>query len=858
MDRARWQRMREIVQSVGHLPPAGREPALREACGGDQSMFDDLRGLLEPGETSRPFEDLLAAALADAGEPVQEGRRVGPYQIVREIGRGGMGAVYLADRADGQFEQRVALKLIKPGLDSEQFLRRFREERQILARLQHPHIARLLDGGIDDAGRPYFALEYVEGEPIDGYCRTHGLTVDQRLRLFLDVCSAVMYAHANLVVHRDLKPAHVLVTNDRQIRLLDFGIAKLLDTEQPSTGLTQAGLRPLTPEYASPEQVRNQPVGTSTDVYSLGVILYELLTGARPYEIDSRSPIDIERVVCDTKPLKPSTRTSAPRLGGDLDVICLKALQKDPERRYGSVEALHEDVRRTLSGMPVRARPDSVAYRFRKFVSRHRAGTAMSAASVLALALFVGYHSWRLAAERDRAQLEAAKAEQVASFLRGLFAVADPSESKGRTVTARELLDEGATRIERELVDQPEVRASMMQVIGGVYSSLGMASDARPLLEQAVSEYRRLHGDLHEDVAGSETALAASLQDLGDFKAAEPLYRRALATRRLVHGEPHPKVSESLGHLAFLLETIGDPAGAEQLWREALAMNRRLYDVDDPRVAKVEAELAGLLRRQDRAAEAEPLLRAALAVQRRALGDRDLTVASTIRNLASLLRDRGSLDEAETLFREALAIRRAILGEAHPDVAIALNSYALLLDRKGDLEGAIRGYREFLAISEKIHQGRPHPDLAAGYSNLGAALRGRRQLDEAAAMYAESIRLVDQVLAPGHANRAHPRMGLGSVYIDESRFAQAEPLLREALSIRRAALPAGHRSIGDSLSELGVCLTGLRRFDEAQAVLEEAERLFVAAGGEDDDRTSRTRRRLAALDEASKESRHED
>jgi serine/threonine-protein kinase len=871
MDAARWSRINNLFHAACERSPAERDAYLEEACQGDNALRDEVQALLQGIDPSQRFlEVVVSDAVTGLKESSVQGRRVGPYRIIREVGAGGMGAVYLADRVDGQFEQEVALKLIKQGMDSEQFLRRFRAERQILARLQHPHIARLLDGGLDSAGRPFFAMEYVAGQPIDRYCDERGLGVDERLRLFLDACGAVMYAHGSLVIHRDLKPAHIQVTDDGQVRLLDFGIAKVLGEDGAMPDVTTAGIRALTPAYASPEHVRGEAVGTSTDVYSLGVILYELVTGALPYDIRSRSATEVERIICTTTPEKPSARvlrvwgaseeatatfTRAHgelarvrrRLRGDLDVICLKALQKEPDRRYPSAEALIEDIRRNLEGRPVIARPDTISYRVGKFVRRHRIGVAAAAATVALIASLVGFYTLRLSQERDRAQQEAAKAEQVASFLRGLFEVSDPSQSKGETVTARELLDQGAIRIEQELAGQPAVRAEMMRVIGDVYHSLGLYAGAKPLLERSLEEFRSLYGDVHDEVAESETALAVLFQDMGDVKAAEPLYRRALATRQQIFGPRHEKVSQSLAHLAFLLETNGDYTGAEQMARQVLEMDRSLFPPEHPRIAKSMAELAGMLRRQDRHEEAEPLLRQALALQRAHYGGKDLTVASTIRNLASLLRDRNAFDEAEALYQESLSIRREILGDVHPDVAGALNSYALLLDRKGDTPAAVVAYNEFIRITQQIYQGKPHPDLAAGYSNLGYALTTQGSLDEAAEMFLLAIQTTDKVLAPGHPNRSHPKMGLASVYMQQRRYDAAEPVLRDALALRRGALPAGHRYIGESLIELGTCLTAMKRFAEAEGHLLEGYRLFLKETGAEGDRTRRAVRRLESL-----------
>lgn len=875
MDSARWKRLRALYDEVADVPPDRRPAAARRVCGDDEALVADLLRLFDPGsDADALFEDIVADAASNLPSPTLDGTRVGPYRLVSEIGQGGMGSVYLAERVDGQFEQRVALKLIKPGLDAQIFLQRFQAERQILAHLQHPNIARLLDGGMDDEGRLYFALEYVEGQPIDEYCETRDLGIDARLRLFQEVCRAVAYAHGKLVVHRDLKPANILVDGDGRVRLLDFGIAKMVHEDDDKPGLTQVGMRVMTPEYASPEQVRGETVSTATDVYSLGVVLYKLLTGSRPYDFPTRTPVEIERVVCDTAPLRPSAKVletrqpadrednAAPaarprprrsrRLRGDVDVICLKALQKEPDRRYSSVEALQEDIRRNLAGLPVLARPDSVSYRAGKFAVRHRVGLAIAAAVTVAFAAFGAYHTVRLADERDRAQSEAAKAEQVATFLQDLFAVSDPSQSLGETITARELLDEGAERVERELADQPEVRATMMRLMGNVYHALGLMEQARPLLEQALEDHRQLYGESHREVAETELTLASLVQDMGELEAAEALMLRGLETRRRLFGEQSPEVVEGLSMLAFLLETRGDLEGAEQLFREAVAISRVTLPPDDPYVAETKARLAGMLRRDGNLDEAEPLLREALAAQRATYGDLDLDVASTARNLASLLRDRAtpeSLAEAEALYEEVLATRRRILGDAHPEVAVARNSYAILLDRVGDLDGAVAQYRELVRILEQSATAgsRLQADLAAIYNNLAATLRLQGELDEAAAIYDLALQTVDEALDEDHPNRAFARIGLAEVLADQGEHAAAESLFREGLAIRRRTLPDGHRYIGDALVDLGECLMLQERFDEAESAFVEARELFLESLGEDDGRTRTAVRMLETL-----------
>src|SRR5262245_28667108 len=449
----RWRRVKDLFGAALDLPPSEREVILEAAAGEDAALAAEVRRLLAAHEKEGTFlEEIVAGEgriLLERGEDASAaGRRIGPYELLEPIGRGGMGSVYLARRADKEFEERVAIKLVRPGAFSEQALRRFRFERQTLANLSHPGIARLLDGGTTEDGVPYFVMEHVAGLPIDEFCGARDLPLEERLRLFRDVCDAVQHAHRNLVVHRDLKPSNILVTGDGRVKLLDFGIARLLPEagEQPP-GLTRTFERVMTPEYASPEQIRGEPVTTGSDVYALGVLLYRLLTGEHPYRFESERPSDIERVVCEQEPRRPSTAVGrgtppAPergtarlrrRLRGDLDNIALKALQKEPARRYGSADQLSEDVGRYLRGEPVQARRVTLAYRASKFVRRHRVGVAAASLAVVSLlaALVVSLLSARAA------RLEAAKADRINAFVNSIFGAASPWRD-GKAVTVAE------------------------------------------------------------------------------------------------------------------------------------------------------------------------------------------------------------------------------------------------------------------------------------------------------------------------------------------------------------------------------------------------------------------------------------
>jgi serine/threonine-protein kinase len=837
----RWERVRQLFDAAVALPPEARAAFLARESAGDASLAEEVRGLLAADERAaerlgHAVRDAAAVAVAavDAAQSPMEGRRLGPWRLVRELGHGGMGAVYLAERVDGAFTQQVALKVIRRGFENATLHDRFNAERRILARLEHPSIARLVDGGVTADGQPWYAMELVEGDPIDRYCASQALDLDARLKLFTKVCRAVMFAHSCLVVHRDLKPDHILVTRHGEVRLLDFGIAKLLDDSDDGAAQTRTGMRLMTPGYASPEQVRGERVGTTSDIYSLGVILYELLTGERPYDLQGKSVVEVERIVSQIEPERPSTRVSETgrlrrALRGDLDVICLKALRKEPERRYGSVEALLEDITRHLEGRPVLARPDTVGYRLRKFVQRNRIGVGVGAAASVLLVVTTGIYLQSLASERDVARAEAARATEVSAFLRGLFEVSDPSESRGTTITARELLDAGAARVATDLAGQPDVQATMMRVIAEVYNSIGLPEQARPLAEGALARHRQLHGDRHAETTRSMLALAAVLQDQGEFTPAGTLFREAHTTLLAMHGTPHADVSEAARHLAFWEETNGDEEAAERLFKDALAQDRALFPPEDRRVVDAIVRLAGLQRRMGKRQEAEPLLREGLAAQRRIHGDTHPDVASTMRNLGSLLRDEDRAVEAESLYVGTIAILRALHGNVHPEVVVALNSYAILLSNRGDISGSIRAYEEILEMADSVYGG-PHPNTVAVMNNLAQAYRDAERYADAEAMYGRTRRTMLAVLPADHPNHARVWQGYGNLYRAQERWREAHQAFQRALAIRRAALPRGHRLIAETLYSLLVTEEDLG--DTAAVARRRAELAAEEAAGE--------------------------
>jgi len=813
MTTERWLRIQALFSEAVDTPPGRRGQWLREACEGDDDLLRNVESLLLAGEEAESF---LEHAIQEAAVAVVH-QRIGPYQLVRSLGRGGMGTVFLAVRADDEYQSKVAIKLIRTGLDSPDLRARFRSERQILANLDHPNIARLLDGGTTESGAPYVVMEFVEGKTILEYCGQEKLSTTERLKLFRKVCAAVESAHQHLVVHRDIKPGNVLVNADGEPKLLDFGIAKLLDEAQ-SPNSTQTHVPLLTPAYASPEQIRGEPVTTTTDVYSLGVLLYELLTGSSPYQTTTADRVAIERAVCEEEPKKPSAVLSADRqdqrrhLIGDLDNIVLMAMRKESAHRYASVGQLSEDIERYLNGYPILARQSSWSYRTGKFVRRHKPGVA---ASVGVLILIIGYGlsmavlAARIASERDRA-------EWVSSFLVDIFRVSDPSESRGNTVTAREILDKGAATIDTDFDDQPLQAAMLKDVIGRVYQGLGLHDRAIPLLEDALSTRQRLSINEASLVAESMSGLAWSVEMKGRNADAERLYRGALALNREVLGDDHLDVAKSRENLAGLLRVQAKYDEAESLYREALALRMKRQGESHLDVAENLHDIAQVLHDTGRYAEAEPLFRRALSTRRAGLGEDHPEVADNMNNLALTLQSRGHYSQAESLFRESLALRRKVLGQEHPDVGNSLNNLALILDAEGKADEAESLFRQAITLRRKI-LGEGHQLLGNTMRNLGQLLHTRGEFEEAESLYRESLAIFRKRLGDEHPYIANGLHGLGVLSFDKGDSATGETLVRQALELRRKQLGDQHPRVADSMAALGRILRAKADFASAES-----------------------------------------
>ena len=773
-----WRRLSPYLDEALEIEPEQRPGWLSSLRAREPGLAADLEILLAESaaiEDTGFLEGVVQVGMRPASPSLAE-QVLGAYRLVSVIGQGGMGTVWLAERNDGRFEGRAAVKLLNIAVMGRAGEERFRREGNILARLTHPNIARLTDAGVSATGQPYLVLEYVDGQAIDGYCDQHGLGIEARLRLFLDVLEAVAHAHASLVVHRDIKPGNVLVSVDGHVKLLDFGIAKLLEDEEGPALTRDAWV--ATPEYAAPEQVARGMVTTATDVYALGVLLYVMLTGTHPVGAAVRSPATLMHAIMEVEPRRPSdvdgqheTREAltlhAARCGttvarlrwmlrGDLDTIVAKALKKHAAERYASVTALADDVRRFLRHEPIAARPDTLRYRAATFVRRHARGVAATAAAVALLTAFTGYYTVRLATERDRAQREATKARKASDVLTGLLTAADPYEINGADdPTIRGVLDAGAGQVQKDLAAEPELQAGMLTLFGRIYRRLGVYDRAQPLLEQALVSGHAAFGDEHVD-------LAQTLQDLGT-----------------------------------VLADKGDYATAAQRFEQALAMRRKLLGNENADVAITLSELGRVYQDEGFNERAEPLHREALRIRRAVLGEEDRETAVSLSDLASVLRLNGDLDGAELLLRQCLETNRKTRGDIHPNTSATWHDLALIAIARGNNADAEVMLRKALDITRKT-LGEKHPVVATTLNSLSHVLSAQHRYDEAAKALQDALAIARPALGDHHQLVAIYAINLASVQLARNQPAAAEALLREALPTRAAApgvVPIRRRTI---------------------------------------------------------------
>jgi tetratricopeptide (TPR) repeat protein/predicted Ser/Thr protein kinase len=753
LDRERWQKIESLFHGALERPAAVRSAYLDEASAGDRAVRDAVVAMLAEHETDPsfldPIVDLSAAGTRDAAV---ETKRVGAYRVVREIGAGGMGVVYLAMHEGAGFERAVALKVIRRGLDTEDVLRRFQLERRILAGLRHPNVANLIDAGQTDDGRPFLVMDFVEGVALDAYCEREKLSVPKRLALFQQVCDAVQHAHNNLVVHRDIKPSNILVTVAGAPILLDFGISKLIDPLEVAgeKSTTRTGARAFTPEYAAPEQISGQPVSTATDVYGLGVLLYKLLAGRRPFSPENG--FSFEKAVLETEPPKPSS-FGGRELAGDLDTIILKALRKEPDRRYSSVSAFSDDIQRYLDGLPVRARADTIGYVTGKFVRRHRlwlSAAAIAFVSLIGATIYSAAQARAVARERD-------KALEVQRFLIEMFGAG--GRERGDTVSIRQLLDGQAALVSSTYASRPELHAQMLAVIAEGYDRLGM------------------------------------------FKEAEPSAREALALRRGVLRPDHPDIASITSLLGWILYEQGKAGPADTLLREALDLWKRARPANPLGEARTLNDFGVVREAAGKYDEAGDLYRRALTTRRLMLGDNDRAVATTGSNLSVVLYRKGDVKGAVVVAESALAVMRNVSGPDHQRSTLIQSNLAAFRTALGDTKGAEVEYRDLIDRQSRV-LGRKHPQTAGTINGLASALRRQQRYVEAESLFREAMTTFEGALGKEHARVANTAIQLGGVLSSQKKFREARPLMERALAIQRKIRGDTHRDVALAMTEL--------------------------------------------------------
>ncbi len=832
MNASRWQKIEEGVAVASEMRDGNRAAWLDGFCAGDGELKAEIESLLVFENESESFLETSLAPIAARILPDDEanlaGQQFGHYRIIREIGAGGMGAVFLAERSDGEFDQNVAVKIVRQAIAEREMLERFRRERQILANLNHPNIAKLLDGGVSADGLPYIVMEFVAGETITRFAAD--LTVEEKLKLFLKVCAGVAFAHRNLTIHRDIKPSNILVTDDGEPKLLDFGLAKLLDESLADETQTQTNFRALTPAYASPEQMRGErQINVASDIYSLGVVLFELLTGARPFDFERKSLNEILQTIDATEPPPPSSKSkvqslkskvenekSNPKskiqnlksLKGDLDNIVLLALRREPERRYHSVVEFSQDIENYLNGLPVSARPNTFGYRASKFIRRNR--VAFAAAALVTLSLIgASIYSFRQA---QIAKRESARAETVNQFLQGILVASNPdtnlSRKNGHDTTVKELLDDASKRLETgDLSGQLETKAELQRIVGTSYLTQG------------------------------------------EYDLAEKNLNRALALQIQIYGEDNPETLKTMVTVGDLLMQKGSHAEADKFYNQRLSILRReqktgAIAADD--LFSALHDYALLKRAQGDSKTAETLLREALDLRPQLSAEMKSTVSIADSILALTLADQGKFDEAEKIARAKSAEVRANSNIETPEFAGSLTFLGSILSEKGEYDEAENYLSQAEAIYRKLFR--------QTYLALGDNLRLQAQtlyfqdkLPEATAKIDETLEIYRNGTSAQYVNYPTALVIQGLILNKQGKQSEAEKILREAVRIRAENLPAGNfmRALADGA--LGECLAAQKRFAEAEPILLESFQDLKNSQGAGNPRTLLAQRRLGKL-----------
>ena len=867
MDRARWQRIQTLFHDATGLPASERGGFVRASCGGDHALASEVLAMLQHdangnGVLDHNFAQAVKETLGGAAPLAKE---FGPYKIARILGEGGMGTVYLAERTD--LHTQVAIKVLRDAWLSPSRRERFAIEQRTLAQLNHPAIARLYDAAVLPDGTPYFVMEYIEGVPLTQYCRDKRCSIDQKLHLFRQVCEAVQHAHSHAVIHRDLKPSNILVKNDGSVRLLDFGIAKQIESLELEVEQTMTGLRLMTPSYASPEQVRGDRIGISTDVYSLGVILCELLTGELPFDLSNLTPVEAASIIADHDPGRPSVAfkraalkdTNAVELSktawADLDVLCLTAMHKDPQRRYRSLEALTRDVDHYLGGEPLDARPDTWSYHAAKFIRRNRTAVTAAALVFLLIVAMATFFTLRLAKARDAAIAEAARAQRIQNFMTNLFQGGDPSAGPNDNLRVVTLLDRGLQQAQ-SLTAEPQVQAELYETLGKLYQNLGKLDQANSLLNSALGLHKSIYGAdspqtgetlvalgllrddqarlpeaerlvregleiekrhlprNHPAIAKSTTALGKVLEDRGSYDAAISVLNEAVRLQP-ANGSPTPELASALYELANCHFYAGHYDIAESLNQHLLPMYRQIYGERHPRVADVLVNLGAIRHDLGHYTEAEQFERQALDIVQAWYGKDNPETAADLTMLARTLVYENRFDEATGLLQQSLAIKEHVYGPVHPSVASSLNELGNTAIGQNNYDSAAKYFSRMLEIYHAIY-GQHHYLVGIALSNLAGAYAGKQEWSRAENLFRQAVQIFTETQSAGHINTGIARTKLGRTLLREHRYAEAEEESRAGYDILIKQMAPGAKWLVNARKDLIEEYTALKQPDKAQ------------------------------------------
>lgn len=858
MSVSRWERVKDVVYQAMQLDGHQRQSFVEQACASDTELRDQVESLLQAENAVQP--DFLQAerhadSLADKDHAsagiLQPGQIFSDrFILIRKLGEGGMGQVWFCEQTT-PVRRHVAVKLIKAGMYDEAVLRRFQSERQSLAIMEHPAIAKVYEAGTTAQGQPYFVMEYVPGLPITEYCDAKKLGISERLELFIQVCEGVQHAHQKAIIHRDLKPANILVVevNGKPTpRIIDFGLAKLTTPVEGQSLFTQPGLFIGTPAYVSPEQAdpNGSDIDTRADVYSLGVILYVLLAGSQPFETGRRKPPlhELLRKLREEDPPSPSTKVSSDResstpaaeargmdpkqlaahLRGDLDWIAMKALEKDRDRRYGTPSELAADLTRYVNHEPILARPAGTGYRIQKYVRRHRIAVSVATGLVLLLAAFAALQAVqlrRIIAERDRANRERDRANRITDFMTGIFKVSDPSEARGNTVTAREIMDKASNDLSNGLAKDPEVRTQMMRVMAGTYANLGLFHRAHQLAQQSLDERLKRFGPADPRTLESMSQLGGIvLREGSDYAAAEKLERDALEGERRAIGLEDPRTLDTLDYLAVIADYQGHCDEEEKIERQVIDTRSRNAGMDDPKTQTSMTNLADALWCEGRYADAEQEDRQLVEIALRTVGPNDPHTLGVTINLADSIKQQGRFGESEQMLRQVLSTAERVLGPDHPNTVLAMGNLAEVLDDEHRLVESQKLYAKALSVTTRT-LGPEHPSALRFQSNLAGLFYKQGQLAEAEKLQETTLLTQLRVLGPNDPDTLATQSGLARTLLRERRYQEAEKAARKCYDAQLVALGPGHPDTLAALQLLGTAMAYRHRYPEAAKLFQD-------------------------------------